>query len=156
MATEVTTRADLTFLLGMAFQLASRERADRLAAAGRDELRPVHALAFGVLRGTGATSSELADRLGITKQAAGQMVDDLEQRGYVQRHPHPAGGRRKLVLLTSGALDHLAVAERVSREVDADLAKRLGQRSADELRALLVDLARELAGEELPPLRPTW
>ncbi|MFZ3561967.1 MarR family transcriptional regulator [Streptomyces sp. BH055] len=40
-----------------------------------------------MLKGSGATSSELAEGLGVTKQAAGQIIDDLEQRGYVERRP---------------------------------------------------------------------
>src|SRR5947209_19577182 len=93
-------RAELTYLLGMAFQLLLTEFNERVAAAGYADLRPVHGMAFQILRGRGATSSELAERLGVTKQAAGQIVDDLEKPGYVRRQPHPAGGRRRLVVLT--------------------------------------------------------
>ncbi|MFY1692146.1 MarR family transcriptional regulator [Plantactinospora sp. WMMB782] len=52
----------------------------------------MHGLVFQALRGGGATGTELADRLGVTKQAAGQIVDDLERRGYLRREPHPGAG----------------------------------------------------------------
>lgn len=63
-------QTELTFLLGMAFQLVLSEFVSRLDAAGYADLRPMHGLVFQVLHGSGATSSELAEELGVTKQAA--------------------------------------------------------------------------------------
>nr|WP_207387201.1 MarR family transcriptional regulator [Frankia sp. Cppng1_Ct_nod] len=91
-------------------QVVVAEFVGRVDAAGYADLRPVRGMVFQALRGSGATGTELADRLGVTKQAAGQMVDDLEMRGYVRRQPHPDGGRRRLIVLTDKALDHLVVA----------------------------------------------
>ncbi|WP_245997808.1 MarR family winged helix-turn-helix transcriptional regulator [Streptomyces armeniacus] len=166
----------MTFLLGLAFQLLLGEFNGRVAEAGYSDLRPVHGLAFQALGPSGATSSELAARLGVTKQAAGQIVDDLERRGYLRREQHPAGGRRKLVVLTDAARAHLAVAGRVLHGLEAELADRMAGRTdaggcavaggstgggdeGDELARLRTDLARvirSLAGDELPPLRPVW
>jgi len=147
---------ELTFLLGLGFQLVLAEFVRRVTDAGYPDLRPVHGLAFQVLRGTGVTSSELADRLGVTKQAAGQLVDDLERRGYVRRQPHPEGGRRRLVVLTERATDHLAVAGQVLRDLEAELAAGVGAQGLTGLRTELTQLVRHLAGESLPPLRPLW
>lgn len=149
-------RTELTFLLGMGFQLVLAEFVARVAAAGYSDLRPVHGMVFQALRGTGATSSELADRLGVTKQAAGQIVDDLEKRGYVRRQAHPDGGRRRLVVLTDKALDHLVVAGRVLHGLEAELASQIGERGMIGLRVELASLIRQLAGDNLPPLRPLW
>ena len=58
---------------------------------------------LGVLRHLepeGVRSSVLATRLGISKQAAGQLVTDLERKGYLERVADPADGRAKLVRLT--------------------------------------------------------
>ncbi|MBT2471208.1 MarR family transcriptional regulator [Streptomyces sp. ISL-66] len=126
----------------------------RLEEAGHaDNLRPLHGMAFQALKGPGATATELAERLGVTKQAAGQIVDDLERRGYVRREPHPEGGRRKLVVLTGAAYDHLDAAGRVLHELEAEL----GQGSVDlgALRTELGRLVRALNGDgPLPALRP--
>lgn len=80
---------ELLFLLGLGFQTLLGEFTRRVADAGYPDLRPVHGMAFQALQGAGATATELAERLGVTKQAAGQIVDDLEKRGYVRREPHP-------------------------------------------------------------------
>ncbi|MFB7460730.1 MULTISPECIES: MarR family winged helix-turn-helix transcriptional regulator [unclassified Streptomyces] len=149
-------RTELTFLLGLAFQLVLSEFVSRVDAAGHTDLRPVHGLVFQALRGAGATSSELAEQLGVTKQAAGQIIDDLEERGYVQRQPHPAGGRRKLVVLTTRAHEHLAVAGRILHDLEAQLAKRLHETGLQVPRAELAALIRALAGDSIPPLRPVW
>ncbi|WP_052868482.1 MarR family winged helix-turn-helix transcriptional regulator [Streptomyces niger] len=148
--------AELTFLLGMAFQLLLAEFTERLAEAGQADLRPVHGMVFQILRSEGATGTELAQRLGVTKQAAGQLVDDLEQRGYVRREPHPEGGRRKLVVLTDAAHAHLAVAGRTLHDLEAELARRTGTGDLATLRTELTQLVRAMAGDTPPPLRPVW
>ncbi|MFJ8879765.1 MarR family winged helix-turn-helix transcriptional regulator [Streptomyces albidoflavus] len=149
-------RTELTFLLGMAFQLVLSEFVSRLDSAGYAELRPMHGLVFQVLRGSGATSSELAEQLGVTKQAAGQILDDLEKRGYVERQPHPAGGRRKLVVLTAKALEHLVVAGKILHELEAQLTKQLHEVGLQVPRTELAAITRTLAGDSIPPWRPIW
>ncbi|AWZ04870.1 MULTISPECIES: MarR family transcriptional regulator [unclassified Streptomyces] len=147
---------ELVFLLGLGFQLLLGEFTRRLGEAGHaDGLRPLHGMVFQALGGRGATATELAERLGVTKQAAGQIVDDLERRGYVRREPHPGGGRRKLVVLTDAANAHLHAAGRVLHELEAEL----GRDSVDlaALRAELGRLVGALNGDgPLPALRPVW
>lgn len=147
---------ELSFLLGLGFQLLLGEFTRRLDEAGHsDDLRPLHGMAFQALKGPGATATELAERLGVTKQAAGQIVDDLERRGYVRREPHPEGGRRKLVVLTRAATDHLYAAGRILHELEAELGR--GEVDLPVLRAELGRLVHALNGEgPLPALRPVW
>ncbi|MGW2345713.1 MarR family winged helix-turn-helix transcriptional regulator [Streptomyces sp. NPDC001661] len=149
-------RTELTFLLGMAFQMVLTEFVSRVDAAGYSDLRPVHGLVFQTLKHSGATSSELAEGLGVTKQAAGQIIDDLEKRGYVERRPHPAGGRRKLVVLTDKATEHLAVAGRILHKLEDQLVERLRAAGREMPRAELAAIVRALAGDTIPPLRPLW
>ncbi|MFD8982033.1 MarR family winged helix-turn-helix transcriptional regulator [Streptomyces sp. NPDC059564] len=145
---------ELTFLLGIGFQLLLGEFAHRLDEAGYGDLRPVHGMAFQALKGPGATATELAERLGVTKQAAGQIVDDLEKRGYVRREPHPGGGRRRLVVLTDAATEHLAVAGRTLHALEAELSAHT---DIAALRGELARLVRALHPDGgLPPLRPVW
>jgi len=149
-------RAELTYLMGLGFQLVLGEFVRRLDAAGYADLRPVHGAVFQALRGPGTTGTELAERLGVTKQAAGQLVDDLEKRGYVRREPHPAGGRRRLIVLTSKAEQHLRVAGTVLHDLERELAGSLGSTELAQLRVGLARLIREMAGDRLPALRPQW
>lgn len=150
MTDDPLARTELTFLLGMGFQLVLGEFVARVSAAGYADLRPVHGAVFQMLRRSGATSSELAAQLGVTKQAAGQIVDELERKGYVTRTEHPDGGRRKLVVLTAKAVKHLEVAGRVLHGLEVELG------DVSDLRAGLVRLIRTFSGPDLPPLRPVW
>lgn len=147
---------ELTFLLGWGFQLVIGEFVRRVCAAGYADLRPVHGLVFQALRRGGVTSSELASTLGMTKQAAGQIVAELEEKGYLARTVHPAGGRRRLVVLTDQAVRHMSVAGAVLHELEAELAGRLDDPGLVELRGSLAALVRTMAGADLPPLRPVW
>jgi len=70
----------------------------------------------------GATTSDVAARLGITDEGARQHLVYLERHGWVKRRPHPTGGRRSGRPTTQYAItpdgdaffpkkyDHLAVA----------------------------------------------
>ncbi|MET9469382.1 MarR family transcriptional regulator [Streptomyces sp. NPDC006544] len=163
---------ELAFLLGLGFQLLLGEFTRRLEESGHaDHLRPLHGMAFQALKGPGATASELGERLGVTKQAAGQIVDDLERRGYVRREPHPEGGRRKLVVLTQAAVSHMEAAGRVLHALEAELGhgghggragvggSGVGGSGVDlpVLRAELGRLIHALNGDRpLPALRPAW
>nr|WP_042185190.1 MarR family transcriptional regulator [Kibdelosporangium sp. MJ126-NF4]CEL16603.1 Transcriptional regulator, MarR family [Kibdelosporangium sp. MJ126-NF4]CTQ89046.1 Transcriptional regulator, MarR family [Kibdelosporangium sp. MJ126-NF4] len=153
MTEDPLARTELTFLLGMGFQLVLREFVARLRAAGYQDLRPIHGAVFQALRKSGMTGTELADRLGVTKQAAGQIVDELEEKEYLTRRPHPDGGRRKLIVLTDKATRHLTVAGRILHGLEAELA---GQVNFTGLRGELTKLIRTMSGPELPALRPVW
>ncbi|MBP2325424.1 DNA-binding MarR family transcriptional regulator [Kibdelosporangium banguiense] len=153
MTDDPLARTELTFLLGLGFQLMLREFVTRVDAAGYSDLRPIHGMVFQALRAEGATSTELAGHLGVTKQAAGQIVDELERKGYVARRPHPDGGRRKLVVLTDKAFEHLTVAGGILRGLEAELGEHV---DFDVLRTELTKLVRTMAGPTLPALRPFW
>lgn len=150
------TEPELTFLLGMSFQLLLAEFVRRVEAAGYPDLRPVHGAVFQALKLGGLTGTELAAQLGVTKQAAGQMADELERRGYVRRDEHPAGGRRRLIVLTDRATAHLAVAGRIIHDLEAELADRLGHDEVARLRGGLQNVIGAIHGGPLPPLRPGW
>jgi DNA-binding MarR family transcriptional regulator len=148
--------AELTVLLGLAFQLVLAEFVRRTDDAGYRDLRPVHGMAFQVIGSAGTTATELGDRLGVSKQAAGQLLDELESRGYLRREPHPDGGRRKLIVLTTKAHQHLETAGGILHELEGELAAKLGGLKLADLRVELAAVIRALAGGEIPPLRPLW
>lgn len=148
---------ELIYLLGLSFQELLREFVRRLDAAGYADLRPVHGFAFQVLARRGATSSELAEQLGVTKQAAGQLVDYLQARGYVERRSHPLGGRRRLVVLTEQGRRHLLHSGAILRAVEAEFVGQLPVQRVRQLRADLATLVRGASPDGIvPPLRPVW
>ncbi|APE33514.1 hypothetical protein BOX37_05495 [Nocardia mangyaensis] len=98
----------------------------------------------------GATIGEIAEHLGVTKQAASQLVDDLVTRGYADRNPHPRDARARLITLTGRGWA-------CTRAADAALAE-FAQHWTDTLGAAAVtELGRSLAQVVVPGrVRPNW
>jgi DNA-binding MarR family transcriptional regulator len=91
--------ADLAHALGL---LVRRMR----AAATSHDLSLTESAVLGRLAREGpATTAELARAEGVRPQSMGATVATLEDRGLVERHPHPTDGRQvNLDLTTKGAL----------------------------------------------------
>jgi DNA-binding MarR family transcriptional regulator len=119
-------------------------------ARGFDDLRPAHGFAFARLAPDGATITQLAEHLDVTRQAAAQLVDELMAKGYVQRSRHPGDARARLITLTGRGWACTRAAEAAMADTVRPWAAILGEQ---RLRALQDDLLR-LAPHG--PLRPTW
>jgi DNA-binding MarR family transcriptional regulator len=119
-------------------------------ARGFGDVRPAHGFAFARLAPDGATITELAEHLDVTRQAAAQLVDELVAKGYVQRGPHPDDARARLIMLTSKGWACTRAAEAAMADTVRPWAAVLGEQ---RLRALQDDLLR-IAPRG--PLRPTW
>jgi DNA-binding MarR family transcriptional regulator len=63
-----------------------------------------------------ATGRELATKLATDPPFVSVIVDDLEERGYVDRKPHPEDRRRKLVELTPAGVKAAKEANRILSE----------------------------------------
>ncbi|MFE5188359.1 MarR family winged helix-turn-helix transcriptional regulator [Streptomyces sp. NPDC056628] len=123
---------------------------DGVVARGFEGLRPAHGFAFARLAPDGATVTELATHLGVTKQAASQLVDEIVRKGYAERRPHPGDARARLVVLTERGWACTRAAEAAAAEVVGTWAEELGE---GDLRALLHGLTR-IASHG--PVRPSW
>ena len=122
----------------------------RLAERGHPDVRPAHGYAFQAIGPDGTTATALGERLNITKQAAGQMVDELTRLGYVTREPDPDDGRRRLVQLTPRGVDCLRASADVFEEIVAEWRARGDD--VDAAVAALGGLTRLYGGG----LRPIW
>ena len=108
----------------------------RLAERGHPDTRPVHGFALQAV-GAGATATEVAGRLGVSKQAAAKTLGLLEQQGYVERAVDATDARRKVVRPTERGQDFLRQSVAVFEEIRAEWADRVG---AERLEALHRDL----------------
>ena len=121
-----------------------------LRARGFADVRPAHGFAFARLAAGGATITELAGHLGVTRQAAAQLVDELEANGYVERSPHPRDARARLVTLTSKGWACTRAAEAAIADTIRSWAEALGDNRLLALRDDLASIAPR------GPLRPLW
>jgi DNA-binding MarR family transcriptional regulator len=93
---------------------------------GFGDIRPAHGFMFKCITPDGATGIELAEHLGITKQAVSKMVDYLEKSGYVMRRTHPTDKRGQLIVLTERGLSisHTTIM-RLVHQYGPELDKRI-------------------------------
>lgn len=130
--------------IGRLFLRAHRAFSDRayekLHALGHDGLGISHTNLLANLDMQGNQIKVLADRAGVTKQAMGHLVDDLEARGYVQREPDPADGRGTLVKFTVRGWQFLQDAYHVKQEIEAEYTEILGEARMKLLRETLETL----------------
>lgn len=121
-----------------------------LAKRGFDDVRPVHGFAFAALSGGNTTTSGLAAALGITKQAAAQLVDHLVACGYATRVPAPHDGRARAIVLTEHGHACTAAAGRAAAAVVGAWRRQLEPDSFQAFTHALTGLA------EPGRLRPAW
>lgn len=136
-------------LLAVAGDLTQRIH-EGVVARGFEGLRPAHGFAFTRLAPDGATVTELAAHLGVTKQAASQLVEELVRKGYVERHPHPADARARLVVLTERGWACTRAAEESAAEAVRPWVELLGEGEVGVLRERLLRIA------PYGPIRPAW
>jgi DNA-binding MarR family transcriptional regulator len=137
--------------IGRLFLRASRSFAAlatrKLKERGHEGLGTAHTalLPHVDLEGTRATA--LAERTGMSKQAVGQVVRDLERQGYVERQPDPSDSRATLVRFTEAGWRFLRDAGDVKREIEAEYGAALGEERMRLLRSALNDLLEYEEGQ---------
>ena len=111
-----------------------------LAEAGCDDMPRNGSYVIGAMAQGGAPLSQIIQGLGVSKQAAGQLVDTLVIRGYVTRAADPADRRRLTLTLTERGLGAAAAIRSAVQQVDADLDRRVGPEYVAHTRAALAAL----------------
>jgi DNA-binding MarR family transcriptional regulator len=113
---------------------------------------------FGfVLRAVAAeqpTVSRLAELLGVTKQGASRLADDMVTLGYLERNEDPADRRRTRLRLSPAGERIRARALAESHAMEDELRQRFGDTKVRHLRALLTDfIEHHGGGDELAAQR---
>ena len=126
--------------------LARRVRRAHVEALADWEVTPGQARALRVLTGAdGMRPSELADALRIAPRSATEVVDALEQRGWVRREPDPTDRRATRLVPTD---DGRQLVERID-----DVRREASQRVLDVLtpaqRRTLHEILAVVVGEDL-------
>jgi DNA-binding MarR family transcriptional regulator len=136
-------------LLAVAGELTQRIH-EGVVARGFEGMRPAHGFAFARLAPHGATVTDLAAHLGVTKQAASQLVDELVRKGYVERRPHPVDARARLIVLTELGWACTRAAEEAAADAVRAWGELLGESEMRALRDRLLRIA------PYGPIRPSW
>lgn len=126
-------------MLGQAYSLLGFRIVDGVVGAGHP-IKPNHSAVFAQLGASGARLTDLAAGAGMTPQAMGEMIDELESLGYVIRKPDPHDRRAKLIMLTDKGREALAAGERTIVGLEQDIVAVLGERGHQQLRQMLAAL----------------
>ena len=127
----------LTVLLTAAERALAARLEDGLRTAGYADLRAAHAQVFVAMDSGGSRLTDLAARAGMTKQAMGELVRYLEQKGYLAVEPDVRDRRAKLIRPTASGWDAHELSKVLVADNDRRLAERLGDQTLHDLRALL-------------------
>jgi DNA-binding MarR family transcriptional regulator len=146
-------RTDFGLLLAQAFNGYIEHLHRELSDRGFTDLRPAFGLALRALHERPRTLTELGGELGVTKQAAGKLVGELERRSLIEREPSPNDGRSTLLRLSPRGTSLVAAAIRIGNAVERDLARDLGDPAAAHIRAGLERLAYDPPWSDAPPAR---
>jgi len=145
---EAAKRQSVGQLLFKAARLWNEAAIARVRALGEPRIRVAHTAVFPHLDIQGGTRlTELARRMGVTKQAAGQLIDDLAEMGMVTRVPDPADRRASRIVYTPRGLEGLRHGVGVLGQIEAEIAERVGAERMDALREALWAVLEVLEGE---------
>ena len=140
MAQDPPGPADNTIaMLGRAYSLLGFRIVDGVVGAGFPQ-KPSHSAVFAQIRAEGSRLTELARGANMTPQAMGELVDELETLGYVERRPDPTDRRAKLIVLTSRGHECIAAGIATIQGIEEHIDQILGPRGHAQLRRLLSTL----------------
>ena len=130
-------------LLFKAARVLNESAIDRVRSRTNKPIRVAHTTLLPHIDLEGTRLTDLASRLGVTKQAAGQLVDELVEMGMLERAPDPADARAKLVRFTkrgkAGIFEGLAVL----KELEEEIAGLVGGPKLQTLHEVLTAIVRD-------------
>lgn len=137
MAQDPPQQTDNTIaMLGRAYSLLGFQIVDGVVGAGYPQ-KPSHSAVFGQIRPEGSRLTDLARGANMSPQAMGELVDELEDMGYVERKPDPTDRRAKLIMLTPRGRQCVEAGIATIQDIENQLDGILGQRGHASLRKLL-------------------
>ena len=146
----------VTMLLAMSYRAIGDQFHDRLRQIGLEPLRPAHGYVFRLLKAKRATTVDIGQHLGVTKQAAAKIVNELDEWGYITREPHPTDKRAQYVTLTGKGRDYLKLADNLWSDLENEMAEAIGPDTLATIKQGLTAYLQHVHGDDQPGLRPVW
>jgi DNA-binding MarR family transcriptional regulator len=112
----------------------------QLAEAGFEDIPRNGAYVLGGMVNHGGSASGLVRELGVSKQAASQLIDTLVLRGYLEREADSEDRRRVKIAVTERGRTAAAAVRAGVVAIDAELAKLISPAELAGLRAGLTAL----------------
>jgi len=133
-------RVDLGVSLFIPYRYAEDRIFQALQDAGFNDWTLAQCRVFQRIAAEGSRLTALADQVQMSKQSAGEMVDELERLGYVRRAPDPSDGRARLIVIERRGRRAVEVAIVTRDEILSEWEVYLGTRNF----ALLIEILEQL------------
>lgn len=135
-------RLNTVSMLGQAYSLLGFQIVDGVVGAGFPQ-KPKHSAVFAQIDPEGSRLTDLARRANITPQAMGELVDELQELGYVTREPDPTDRRAKLIVLTPKGRAAVEAGKQTIVGLETRITEILGEKGHETLREMLGKLLAE-------------
>lgn len=147
--------------LARLFAMAYRDLIDglhqRLAERGWDQLRPAYGFVLVAASQGPVTTTQLAELLGMTKQAASKIAAAMVGLGYLQEAGADGDdGRVRPLRLSPEGRRLLAAVEEVYAELEAQWADVIGEQGLARVRRDVTRVVTFQHDGTLPAIRPVW
>jgi len=137
------------FLLGRLGITVKKQAIEELEAAGYSPYD------YGVLalaaEGECRTQGTIADALGLDRSQLVGMLDELEERGLIERKRDPEDRRRHTVMLTADGKRQLSKLRSIVKRIEDEFFAPLDADERQQLHQLLVRVARYHDPRFAPP-----
>ncbi|WP_051472058.1 MarR family winged helix-turn-helix transcriptional regulator [Patulibacter minatonensis] len=128
-------------LLRMTWEDAIGEIHHALNDAGFQDIRAAHRTVLRDILTSGLRPTELAGRLGISKQAANDVLREFEAGGYITLTRDPDDGRAKRIVATERGAALVRTAARTSAGITERWIDRVGPERFAEFESVLREIA---------------
>jgi DNA-binding MarR family transcriptional regulator len=142
------TEPDFAILVTAANRCVADRLVEAVATAGGASMRPSFGFVLRAVAAEQPTVSRLAELLGVSKQAASRLADDMVSLGYLERAGDAADRRRTRLRLSATGERIRARALAESEQMEAELRERFGETQVRHLRALLTDFVERHGGAD--------
>ena len=142
------TEPDLAILITAANRCLADRLGQAVATAGGEAMRPSFGFVLRAVAAEQPSVSRLAELLGVTKQGASRLADDMVTLGYLRRDEDPADRRRTRLRLSPAGERIRARALAESHAIEDELRQRFGDTEVRHLRALLTDFIEHHGGAD--------
>jgi DNA-binding MarR family transcriptional regulator len=130
--------SSIGFLLSQVGTYAARRFAQRI---GEADLHPPLFRVLNVLDAAeGRSQQAIGEAIGAPASRMVAIVDELEQRGLVERRPHPSDRRIRALYLTAAGRRLLARGRRIATEHEEELTRGMNEADRRRLTTLLQKL----------------